>query len=132
MNFPAKRSGPVMSKADVARLLTYMASLDPYRDAPGDADVQAWHPVAATGRWTLPFAIRAVVEFHADATTDRLRPGHITQAIRDRRQTAVSLYKEQDYPAGMFNTDDQIRWQESRRAAFIARYMDAWAAGEIA
>lgn len=127
MNSPVRRD-PGMTRSEVALLLAFMAAYD--QRTVGDADVEAWHLVAQSGRWTLPYARRAVVEHATTATGDRLLPGHITRAIRTRREAAAASYRLQEYPVGMTTADDQTRWQEFQRAAHITAAMDAWARGE--
>lgn len=117
-----------MSKADVARLLGLIAALD--QRTIGTSDVEAWHLVATSAGWTLPYASRAVVEFQRDATDDRIRPGHITRTIRTRREAAAQSYRLQDWPQGMDDHGDQQRWQDQQLAQHIATVMDAWARGE--
>lgn len=117
-----------MSKADVARLLGLIAALD--QRTVGTSDVEAWHLVAASAGWTLPYASRAVVEFQREATDDRIRPGHITRTIRARREGASASYRLREWPHDMTNTDEQTRWQDQQRAAHVATVMDAWARGE--
>lgn len=129
MNPPAHRNAaPRITKADVARLLTLIASLD--QRTIGETDVEAWYLVASSAGWTLPYASRAVVEFQRDATDERIRPGHITRTIRTRREAAAASYRLQDFPTGMTDHGDQQRWQDAQRAAHIAAVMDAWARGE--
>ena len=128
MNTPARRQPAGISKSDVARLLTLIASLD--QRTIGTSDVEAWHLVATSGGWTLPYASRAVVEFQRDATDDRIRPGHITRAIRTRREAASASYQLREWPPDMTDTAEQARWQDQQRAAHITSVMDAWARGE--
>lgn len=127
MNNPARR-GQGMTHHDVALLLAFMAAYD--QRTVGDADVEAWHLVAQAGRWTLPYARRAVVEHATTATGDRLLPGHITRAIRARREAASASYRLREWPQDMTNTDEQARWQDQQRAAHVATVMDKWARGE--
>lgn len=127
MTTPARREQG-MSKHDVALLLSFMAAYD--QRTIGDADVEAWHMVAVPARWTLPYARRAVVEFVTSATGDRLMPGHITRAIREREAGISRTFLEPPLPRDMHDVDDQIRWAQKQRRAYLQVHMDRWAAGE--
>jgi hypothetical protein len=127
MTAPARRDRG-MTKRDVALLLSFMAAYD--QRTIGDADVEAWHMVAVPAGWTLPYARRAVVEFVTEATGDRLLPGHITKAIRERQALYVASFLCPPLPNGMRDTDEQTAWMRAQRAAYVTDRMDRWAAGE--
>lgn len=129
MNTPARRDDG-MSKAEIALLLTFIASYD--QRTIGDADVEAWHLVARPGRWTLPYARRAVVEHATEATGDRLLPGHITKRIREQRQHFAATYRHTDIPRELVgDVAAELAWEDRQRTAHVAACMDAWAGGEI-
>lgn len=128
MTSPARRHSPGMSKRDVALLLSFMAAYD--QRTIGDADVEAWHMVAVPAGWTLPYARRAVVEFVTAATGERLLPGHITRAIRERQARYAASFLCPPLPIGMRDTDEQTRWMQEQRAAHVTDRMDRWAAGQ--
>jgi hypothetical protein len=69
-----------MSKADVAMLLTLMASFD--QRTIGDADVEAWHATAQYAHWNTAGARRAVVAHYAE-TKQRMMPADVTEFLRD-------------------------------------------------
>lgn len=127
MNAPAHRDQR-MTKADVALLLSFMAAYD--QRTIGDADVEAWHMVAAPAGWTLPHARRAVVEFVTDATGDRLLPGHITRTIRERRARYTASFLSPPLPDGIRDVGEQIAWTRAQRDAHVTSCMNRWAAGE--
>nr|MDQ3578024.1 hypothetical protein [Actinomycetota bacterium] len=69
-----------MTTDEVIDLLTLVAGFD--QRTVGHADVTAWDLVARLENWTLPVAMRAVVEHHrAHAQRGRIRPAHVTDQI---------------------------------------------------
>lgn len=123
------RPGDGMSKAEVALLLAFIASYD--QRTIGDADVEAWHLLVRPGRWTTPYARRAVIEHATSATGERLLPGHITQRIRERREYCAKTYRHEPCPDEVRgNVDREVAWEDAQIRGHIERCMDAWARGE--
>jgi hypothetical protein len=69
---------------------------------PGDATVVAWMESARRGRWTFDAAREAILDHYA-TSTDYLRPGHITQYIRNKRQLPVPVRQLTASPEGLAN-----------------------------
>lgn len=126
MNTPAVPDNG-MTKAEIALLLSFMASYD--QRTIGDADVEAWHLLARPGRWRLDYARRVVIEFATEAVGERILPGHITKRIRARREYFAGTYQHQPCPPDLFDTAEQVEWERRQVMAHIERCMDQWAAG---
>lgn len=117
-----------LTKGDIARLLTLMASWD--QRTIGDADVEAWHLAASAGRWTCPaWAARAVVEHYAEHT-ERVMPAHITRRIRERREAYARSYQHERTPDHVRGIAAEIAWENSQLRTHIDRHMAAWASGD--
>jgi hypothetical protein len=114
----------MMSRRDVAKLLTFVAAFD--QRTVGEADVAAWFEIATYGRWELPHAQRAVVE-HYGSETDRIMPAHITRRLSERRQHFASTFRHEPAPTSV--TDD-IAWEREQVKAHITAEMDRWSTGE--
>lgn len=75
-----------MSKAVVAKLLTYIAAYDQRMEV-GEGQVAVWHEVAVDYRWTYPEAEVQVRKFFANNTTGEfLDVGKLNGLIRVKRQ----------------------------------------------
>lgn len=79
-----------MSKAVMAKLLAYIAALDPRQEV-GVAQVEAWHPIAVEYHWTYPEAEVQARKFFANNTTGGfLDVGKLNGMIRAARQDRMS------------------------------------------
>jgi hypothetical protein len=124
-----------MTRSEVVDLLTLIAAYD--QRTVGRADVEAWAEIADLEHWTWPLARRAVIEHNrSGGDRPRIRPAHITDAIRDVERVASGAASDAlrtsiapprelaDDPAA------EIAW----RRAFIAqakhRALNAWADGQ--
>lgn len=128
MNLPMVRDIG-MSKAEIAMLLSFIASFD--QRTLGEADVEAWYLIAGPGRWRLDYARRAVIEFVTEATEGRVLPGHITKRIRARREFFAATYAHQPCPPDVVGVEAEVEWERRRLAAHIDAGMDAWANGDV-
>lgn len=72
-----------MDDQQVRQLLAHVIAYDNRKLA--EANILAWAEAAHRGRWTLAEALDAVHEHYAREST-WLMPGHITAALRTRRQ----------------------------------------------
>lgn len=75
----------MLTDDEVRALWVVIMSFD-HRPNLGQLDLAAWSAASDLGRWTLGEARDAVVA-HFTHETDYLKPGHITQRIKHKRQT---------------------------------------------
>jgi hypothetical protein len=76
-----------MTPEEIRILLKAVASGD--RRTTGPEDVHFWAVMAQRGRWTLPEAMAALVEFRHSRPGVWLEPGHLSALIRAARQDAA-------------------------------------------
>lgn len=76
-----------MNPDEIRALLKAVASGD--RRTTGPEDVHFWAAMAVRGRWTLPEAMAALIEFRHAHPGEWLEPGHLSTIIRAARQDAA-------------------------------------------
>lgn len=87
----------MISHAEAADLLDFAASYDGRK--PNPKAVQSWVDASARGRWGFDDAVDAVRQHYA-TTTVWLMPGHITEAMRQRRAQPPPITEQRTAIAG--------------------------------
>lgn len=77
-----------MNRTEVIDLLSVIVAYD-NRNADDEATIAAFLDAATLGRWTYPEAERAARDWLNANPDGWLRPGHITQLLRQRRRDAL-------------------------------------------
>jgi hypothetical protein len=121
-----------MTPNETIDLLTLIATFD--QRTVGEADVAAWHAIAAECSWTFPLARRAVLEHHKrGGDKPRIRPAHITDTI----DTARTLIRKQVFSRDLVPprelADDpraELEWRRRHITDVTERALQAWAGGE--
>jgi len=116
-----------MNPDELEALLAAVSSSD--RRTVGKADAQFWAAMAREGSWTLPTAMRALVQFRHTRPGEWLEPGHLSGIIREARRKAAATFVVPDVPEGLTGRD-YPRWYRAELLAHTDRIMHAWAGGE--
>lgn len=124
-----------MTKAEIADLLTMVASLDQYPRAVDEVEVTAWLAIAEIEGWQFSHAKRAVVEFHrAEAGRGRITPAHVTDVIRETRRKISRMVADKMMPAPPRALADdpaaEIAWRRHEIHQRVRAVMDSWATGQ--
>jgi hypothetical protein len=117
---------------DVIDLLTMIAAYD--QRTVGEDDVRAWTLIARAENWTTPLAQRAVIEHHrANADRGRIRPAHITDTIRQARETIRRAVLTRDLQPPRELADNpraEINWKRQTIHDTTEAALAAWASGQ--
>lgn len=116
-----------MNPDELEALLAAVSSSD--RRTVGKADAQFWAAMAREGSWTLPTAMRALVQFRHTRPGEWLEPGHLSGIIREARRKAATTFVVPDVPDGLTGRD-YPGWYRAELLAHTDRIMHAWAGGE--
>lgn len=119
----------MITKEEIGSLLLFVSAFD--NRTIGRADVEAWHSVAAEGRWpSFEVARRAVVKHQSKRPDDRIRPGHVSEIIREVREFAARVFRQPPIPDDVRGAEQRDAWVNEQYRTWIAEYMAAWAAGD--
>lgn len=116
----------MITKKEVAALLTRCASSSSDQRTIGHADVEDWYEIAVMHRWSYPVARRIIVEhIGSGAGRPRITEADITDRTRVLRSAAAASYVEPPIPDDLL-ARDYPAWHRAHLTAHIDRVLEKW------
>lgn len=116
----------MITRKEVAALLTRCASSSSDQRTIGTADVEDWYEIAVMHHWSYPVARRIIVEYiGSGAGKPRITEAHITDRTRALRSAAAASFVPPRIPDGQ-HPSQYLAWHRAQLAAHIDRALAEW------
>jgi hypothetical protein len=118
----------MITRKEVAALLTRCASSSSDQRTIGTADVEDWYEIAVMQHWSYPVARRIIVEYiGSGAGKPRITEAHITDRTKALRSAAAASFVLPVIPDGQ-HPSEYPAWHRAQLAAHIDQILAQWVA----